>query len=354
MALDIELFQGESRQLVRTEPLIALLKPVFAAETAPFKGPPRFKLMLRNDPGPDTYEPDAHDTDTDTYEGDLHLTNLRADFGYIHVAIHMEGRVVYQKPYSVNSLIGPVLARLAREISPEERRWAFRIAGLPSPEDGESAQRLPPVVDGTDDIDVSRSTRLPFGIRPAAEPEIPLLDLAGYGVTLSDTGAPVTVLLGTGVQRSLMEMELSTEIEEGGFLVGRAFRRADDPALHAVIVDEVLPAEHSGASLMHFTFTGDSFRAMSRTLGDRQLVGWYHTHLFQTERTIGLSRTDIDLHRDTFRRPWQVAALINLTSRRRVLTCYASSDDWMAPCPIRNLDDDPDSHRSTHPSLGHH
>lgn len=40
---------------------------------------------------------------------------------------------------------------------------------------------------------------------------------------------------------------------------------------------------------MHFTFTGDSFRAMSRTLGDRQLVGWYHTHLFQTERTIGLS-----------------------------------------------------------------
>ncbi|MFJ3673139.1 JAB N-terminal domain-containing protein [Streptomyces sp. NPDC090106] len=344
MALDVELYQGESRQLVRTEPLIALLRPAFAAETAPFRGNPRFVLMLRNDPGPETYD------------GDLELTNLRADFGYIHVAIHMEGRVVYQKPYSVNSLVGPVLARMARELAPEERRWAFRIAGLPSSEDGgdgDSPQRLPPVVDGTDDIDVSRSARLPFGIRPAAEPEIPLLDLAEYGVTLTDPEVPVAVLLGAGVQRHLMDMELSTEIEEGGFLVGRAFRRADDPGRHAVIVDEVLPAEHSGASLMHFTFTGDSFRAMSGLLGDRQLVGWYHTHLFQTERTIGLSRTDIDLHRDTFRRPWQVAALINLTSRRRVLTCYASSDDWMAPCPIRNLDDDADSHRSAHPSLGH-
>jgi hypothetical protein len=346
MALDIELFQGESRQLVRTAPLVSLLRPAFEAETAPFEGRPRFVVMLRNDPGPDTYE------------GEPRLTNLRADFGYIHVAIHMEGRVVYQKPHSVNGLVGPVLARLAREIAPEERQWAFRIAGLPSPEDGEPAQRLPPVVDGTDDIDVSRSTRLSFGIRPAAEPQMPLLDLAEYGVTLTDTEAPVTVLLGTGVQRRLMEMKLSTEIEEGGFLVGRAFRRADDPDRHAVIVDEVLPAEHSGASLMHFTFTGDSFRAMSRTLGERhperQLIGWYHTHLFQTERTIGLSRTDIELHRDTFRRPWQVAALINLTARRRVLTCYASADEWMAPCPIRNLDDDTDSHRSAHPSLGHH
>ncbi|MFF7449493.1 MULTISPECIES: JAB N-terminal domain-containing protein [unclassified Streptomyces] len=350
MALDVELFRGEARQLVHTEPLIALLKPAFEAETAPFGGRPRFVLMLRNDPGPDTYR------------GDLHLTNLRADFGYIHVAIRMEGRVVHQKPYSVNGLVGPILARLAREIAPEERHWAFRIAGLPSPEDlpedasegGTSAQRLPPVVDGTDDIDISRSTRLAFGIRPAAEPQIPLLDLAEYGVELADTEAPVTVLLGTGVRRRLMEMELSTEIEEGGFLIGRAFRRTDAPKLHAVIVDEVLPAEHSGASLTHFTFTGDSFGAMNRTLGDRQLVGWYHTHLFQTERTIGLSRTDIDLHRDTFRRPWQVAALINITARRRILTCYASSDDWMAPCPIRNLDDDADERRSTRPSLGHH
>ncbi|MEV5547552.1 JAB N-terminal domain-containing protein [Streptomyces sp. NPDC052309] len=345
MALDIELFQGESRQLVRTEPLIPLLRPVFAEETARHQGRPRFVLMLRNDPGPDIYE------------GDPHLTNLRADFGYIHVAIHMEGRVVYQKPYSVNSLVGPVLARMARQIAPEERHWAFRIAGLPTHEDG--AERLPPVVDGTDDIDVSRSARLSFGIRPAAEPQMPLLDLAAYGVRSADSDAPVTVLLGAGVQRRLMvELDLSSEVEEGGFLVGRAFRRADAPERHAVIVDEVLPAEHSGASLMHFTFTGDSFRAMSRTLGEhrpeRQLVGWYHTHLFPTERTIGLSRTDIELHRDTFRRPWQVAALINLTADRRVLSCYAAAGEWMAPCPIRNLDDDADSHRSAHPSLGHH
>ncbi|MET9732497.1 JAB N-terminal domain-containing protein [Streptomyces sp. NPDC006458] len=348
MALDIELYQGESRQLVRTQPLIELLRPVFAEELAPYQGRrPRFVLKLRNDPEPDVYD------------GDLRLTNLRPDFGYIHVAIHVEGRVVHQKPYSVNSLVGPVLARRAREIAPEERQWAFRIAGLPAAQDDDTAQRLPPVVDGADDIDVSRSTRLSFGIRPAAEPQVPLLDLTEYGVVLTEADKPVTVLLGPGVQRSMMDMDLSTEVEEGGFLVGRPFRRADDPDRYAVIVDEVLPAEHSGASLMHFTFTGDSFRAMSRTLGEhhpeRQLVGWYHTHLFQSERTIGLSRTDIDLHRDTFRRPWQVAALINLTGTRRILSCYAASgDDWMEPCPIRSLDDDTDNRRSAHPSLGHH
>jgi hypothetical protein len=343
MALDIELYQGESRQLVRTQSLIELLRPVFAEELGPHPGRTRFQLRLRNDPGPDTYE------------GDPELTNLRPDFGYVHVSIHVEGNVVHQKPYSVNGLVGPVLARVAREIAPEERHWAFRIAGLPAAED---AQRLPPVVDGADDIDVSRSARLSFGIRPAAEPQVPLLDLTAYGVVPEEADKPVTVLLGAGVQRRLMDMDLSTEVEEGGFLVGRPFRRADDPERYAVIVDEVLPAEHSGASLMHFTFTGDSFRAMSRTLGEhhaeRQLVGWYHTHLFQTERTIGLSRTDIDLHRDTFRRPWQVAALINLTSTRRILSCYAASADWIASCPIRSLDDDTDSRRSAHPSLGHH
>jgi hypothetical protein len=346
MALEIELYQGESRQLVRTQQLIELLRPVFAEELAPHPGRPRFVLKLRNDPGPDTYE------------GDLELTNLRPDFGYIHVSIHVAGRVVHQKPYSVNGLVGPVLARKAREIDPDERHWAFRIAGLPVVSDGDSAQRLPPVVDGADDIDVSRSARLSFGIRPAAEPQVPLLDLTEYAVVPAEADGPVTVLLGAGVQRRLMEMELSTEVEEGGFLAGRAFRRADDPGRYAVIVDEVLPAEHSGASLMHFTFTGDSFRAMSRTLGEhhpeRQLVGWYHTHLFQTERTIGLSRTDVDLHRDTFRRPWQVAALINLTATRRILSCYAASGDGMASCPIRSLDDDTDSRRSAHPSLGHH
>jgi hypothetical protein len=107
---------------------------------------------------------------------------------------------------------------------------------------------------------------------------------------------------------------------------------------------------------MHFTFTGDSFRTMSRVMEERhpdhQLVGWYHTHLFSAVGGMGLSRTDVELHRATFRRPWQVAALINISGGRRVVRCYSRSENSMEACPLWSRDDDTAPYRRTRPSLG--
>ena len=41
---------------------------------------------------------------------------------------------------------------------------------------------------------------------------------------------------------------------------------------------------------------------------------------------MGLSSIDVDLHMATFQRPWQVAALINLRRRSRLLRFYGRGD----------------------------
>ena len=90
------------------------------------------------------------------------------------------------------------------------------------------------------------------------------------------------------------------------------------------------PAHRSGAGMVHFTFTGESFLAVAQLLEERgqqeELVGWYHTHLFGIDFDMGLSGIDVDLHLATFQRPWQVAALINIRRGRRILRFYGRGE----------------------------
>lgn len=343
MSLDIELYRGDEEFPLRRLPLAGLLRETLREELAGRREGLRFRLELHRIEGPEEFP------------GPPRLINLHSEFGYVDVTVWEESRVVYRHPHSVNGLLGPILAELARRLDPEAPEWAFSIDS-PALHEDIPRQRLAPAVMGTDDVDVSRSARLSFGVRPADEPEFPERDISEF-LTPEAAQAQVNVLLEPDVSRLLAEgMALSDEVEEGGFLAGRVYRRADDPGRHVLVVQHVMPAEHTGASLMHFTFTGDSFRAMSRTLTDRyptaQLIGWYHTHLFPASERMGLSQTDVGLHQDTFRRPWQVAALINLSEGRRVLRCYALSDGDMQTCPLWSRDEHGDSYRRTHPSLG--
>jgi hypothetical protein len=129
----------------------------------------------------------------------------------------------------------------------------------------------------------------------------------------------------------------SAEVEEGGFLVGKVWTDAADPAGTIIELGAAPPAEHTGASFLHFTFTGTSFDAVKRDLrgvyGGNRLVGWYHTHLFPATDAMGLSSIDLRLHLTTFRQPWQVAGLLNLEAARRVLRFYVRRGDDMAECP---------------------
>ena len=129
----------------------------------------------------------------------------------------------------------------------------------------------------------------------------------------------------------------SDEIEEGGFLAGTVYRDADRPGGYLVHVTAVLPAERTGASMINFTFTGESFLRVSQQLEkrgkDEKLLGWYHTHLFAATSRLGLSSVDVELHRSTFRRPWQVAGLVNIADGHRVLRFYHGEGKQMTLVP---------------------
>lgn len=344
MTLEVELYRDGADVPERRLPLPKLLKAVLASELRGVGAEPVFMLSFESVPGPEFYP------------GPPKLSYRDRHFGHVTVIVQVEDHVVYRHPHSVNGLLGPVLAEVAKSIDPDEQSWTFRIDS-PAFEDSPGL-RMPPEVRGSIDVDVARSSRLSFGVRPAREPEVPTFDAAATGLPTELGHHPVSVLLSPDVKRLLeRDLPLSEQVEEGGFLFGKVYRRPEAPDHHVVLVEHVLPAQHSGASLMHFTFTGDSFRTMRRVLAERhpddQLVGWYHTHLFAPKGPFGLSETDVALHRATFRRPWQIAGLINIHDNRRSLRCYAGSETSMRVCPLWSRDDDSEQYRRAPSALGH-
>jgi proteasome lid subunit RPN8/RPN11 len=151
----------------------------------------------------------------------------------------------------------------------------------------------------------------------------------------------------------LWDMPLASRMEEGGFLLGRVTKASDEA--HIVEITHVTPAHRSGAGIIHFTFTGESFLAVARLIEERgqseDLVGWYHTHLFGVDFSMGLSPIDIDLHLATFQRPWQVAALINIQNGGRILRFYGRDEQKLREYD-QWISDDSGRYRPASPALG--
>ncbi|MFI9249952.1 JAB N-terminal domain-containing protein [Streptomyces sp. NPDC053069] len=277
-------------------------------------------------------------------DGPRTIHNLRSQIGRLGVIVSQGGETVIDREYPVRELLGPVLQHVVQQLDADEQVWGFCI-DHPSLS-GLALGRSTPEVEGTMDLNL-RESRRSFTVRKVAEPPVPGVDPADLGIDAAGLGQ-VTVLLSGDIHGHLQEMKLSRRLEEGGFLLGKVLRvlgperteGADDdgeaPAdRYLVEITEVTPAEHAGAGALHFTFTGDSFREVNQRITasgqDRQLMGWYHTHLFSGNES-GLSSIDVDLHLGTFRQPWQVAGLINLTSEERLLRFYARSGDSVREC----------------------
>ena len=203
-----------------------------------------------------------------------------------------------------------------------------------------SAEPLP---ERSVDVNPGEPRSMPFSIRKADEPVPPLLDRKKYRMDLETALLErVNVLLPRDIVELLRTLQLSGQLEEGGFLTGQVFR-ADQPGRHQFVrISRVLPAEHSRASRVHFTFTSDSYQTMSQQLAakeDERLVGWWHTHPQGIGTEMGLSQTDVDLHLSTFRQPWQVAGLINLRRNQRMIRFYAAEANDMRECPLWTPDE---------------
>jgi len=270
--------------------------------------------------------------DRNRLDGEPSVVNLRGSHGYVQVRITMGEEILYQHAHSLHELVGRPLQMLLGRLDPQERHWGFGIVG-PGVDTGSLIRPKPEVAMHADAAESRSRSRL-FHIEEVEEPEPPRATLAELGSTdpLEHAEGPITVLLLPEAFAELAErLPFSEEVEEGGFLVGYVYTDADRRDRVLVLITSVLRAERTGASLLEFNFTGDSFiragQAIAKRGRDELLVGWYHTHLFAATSTIGLSSIDVELHRTTFRRHWQVAGLVNLHEGTRMVRFYAVSDE---------------------------
>ena len=274
------------------------------------------------------------------------VSNLLPEYGYAELIVGEEGRVIYRHPHTVAEVIGRHLQEVLRRDSPGESHWGYCLVGPNLPR-RRAARPTPPTEGAVAVAPYREGEAPPFRIRRILEPPPPRARLEDFGVPEGgrddDRRAFAKVLLGRALFRDLTEgRPLSAEVEEGGFLVGRVFEDSQREGTFLIEVTAAPAAEYTGASLLHFTFTGDSFEAVKQRLqashpGER-LLGWYHTHLFPASAEIGLSSIDLDLHFTTFRLPWQLAGLINLDGASRTLRFYVRRDDTMVRCPQWRID----------------
>lgn len=272
------------------------------------------------------------------------VINLMPQIGYAGVVVEDGERILYRHPHTVEELIAEPLREILQKQHPDVPSWGFAFRGIDVPR---RVVRPEPVVQGMTAVTpLAEGEALPFGIRRLPEPPLPEASLAELGV--SDPGKSAGEFVKVLVPRSLagdltQTRQYSPEVEEGGFLIGDVHEDREAPNTHIVKVTAALNAEHTGASLLHFTFTGDSFDAVKQSLRrdhpGKRLLGWYHTHLFAATDEMGLSSIDLRLHFTTFRQPWQLAGLVNLDGTQRILRFYVRQGDTMHLCPLWVIDE---------------
>lgn len=280
------------------------------------------------------------------------ITNVSYNYGYARVRIYEGGRVVYEHPHTIKELVAEPLQALLGKLEPTEKHWGFYLylEGMPPPYTAvkpmDQVHTLvtdnKPNVEGVVNVTPYQTNERPlFGIKRVVEDPLPLASLDDFRIITHavSQSSSVKVLVHESVYEEMHKTRhFSHKVEEGGFLVGKVYEDADARGTYFVEVTAALTAEHTGASLLHFTYTGDSFSAFNTRLRQeyqsQRLVGWYHTHLFAATDKMGLSSIDLDLHFSTFRQPWQLAGLINLDAPgRRTLRFYVKEGSLMMPCP---------------------
>jgi proteasome lid subunit RPN8/RPN11 len=279
-------------------------------------------------------------SDRSPVPGSPSVVNLRGSHGYVQVRIVRGRTVLYQHPHALREVIGRPLQELLGRRLPEETHWGFGIRG-PGLEKV-ALVRPEPMTAKRIEIAVGGPRQTLFHIEEVPEPDPPvatLQDLGVCGPAAEAQSGPLAIVLHQRVHAALVRTRrFSQEVEEGGFLAGFVHRNAAYPGGRLVEVTAAIPAERTGASLLHITFTGESYLRIGESLAARargeSLVGWYHTHLFAATEQFGLSSADTDLHATTFQRPWQVAALVNIDQDTRVLRHYRrTGDDSMELVP---------------------
>jgi hypothetical protein len=323
--VEVELYRSEDYVRGRRQPLLPLLREVFEPLLGPISNARIVLTLLGVE-------------DTQPLGGSPEMVNLRGSHGYAQVSVYDESGLVYRHPHTLREMVGRPLQRQLRVQHPDVDHWGYSLVG-PGLE-GVALIRPVPYVHEQTDIG-GRIRRRPVPqveeIPPPEPPPSSLAELhvpAGQSPEREPAGVddpdrePFAAVLTPAAHEDLARHEFSAEVEEGGFLIGHVHRDTEVPGRRLLEVTSVVTAERTGASLLQFTFTGESFLRladlMARRGRDERILGWFHTHLFSATPRFGLSSVDVELHTSTFRQPGQLAALVNLGAAGRLLRIYRS------------------------------
>jgi len=268
------------------------------------------------------------------------LINSVPEVGFLMLTVIKEKKVIYHHAHTVEDAIGPPLLEHLRQSQTLDDIPYIRYRldlGIPS------TGRRDPQVNGKLPVSATSKRRPRFQMRLLPDPELPHATLADWAINPPSSPAAdrtVTVLLHQDIADALNKLRpFSRQWEEGGFLLGRAFRDAAREGQFLVEIVAAPPAKHTEGSLVHLDFTGDSFAHVKRQLAHKyagtMLLGWYHTHLFPASDIFGLSTIDVTLHHTTFKRPWQIAGLINFEDDgSRILRFYGGANGRLVQYPF--------------------
>ena len=380
----IQLYRGPDRKFFGTKPFMPILKESIERLLGRSLLLKSIQILIRQIPE----EPMPMELPI--------VENLVPAFGYTYVRVYEGEFLIYQHPHRFYDVVTKTLREKLKNQHPEETWWGFRVDVPGIPEISAlkfnselSSVYVIPHVKGKAEIRPYAPGEKPrFKIRRLADEEPPVKTLADFGLLSSSTTSEVmkglddqtnlnimydkdllkekesresatfteiidpqiTDTLQTAKKTSVKivlwrslyqdlchQRPLSRKVEEGGFLIGKVYRDGDDEGTYLLEIINALTAQHTGASFLHLTFTGESFVEVKRTLhqshpGER-LLGWYHTHLFPATDSFGLSSIDDELHFSTFTKTWQIAGLINLDGNERTLRFYVRQGDKMVLCP---------------------
>jgi proteasome lid subunit RPN8/RPN11 len=155
--------------------------------------------------------------------------------------------------------------------------------------------------------------------------------------------APIRVIVTPGILREI-ERHLASDVntELGGVLIGQACLWQDQTYVE---VGAFVPAESPSRSSVHFTFTTETWIALTQLVEDRfpdsYMVGWYHSH---PRLGVFFSAQDNDVHRVVFNQPWHVALVLDpsaaqagffgwIDGRLARLPGYYLLEDLVEPAP---------------------
>lgn len=130
----------------------------------------------------------------------------------------------------------------------------------------------------------------------------------------------VQVFVTPDAQEQAINFLRTSELEQGGLLLGRIWSRASSPGVLAdVEILEVVPSENSTSSAYHLQMTATvwssaqaSLERINQALGSSEqalrIIGWFHSH---PHLGAFFSKTDIETQRAFFNQPYSLGWVID-------------------------------------------